>query len=91
VTVRIQTDRNQYVVDSGPYAFVRHPGYVGGILVAPGIALSLGSLWALVPAGVAVSLLILRTYWEDATLQEELRGYKEYSSRVRHRLVPGIW
>jgi protein-S-isoprenylcysteine O-methyltransferase Ste14 len=56
-----------------------------------GIALSLGSAWALVPAGLACLLLILRTRWEDQTLQAELVGYKEYTQRVRFRWVPGIW
>ena len=75
VTVRIQTDRGHKVIDTGPYAIARHPGYVGGILHAVGMALSLGSLWALIPAGVASIVLIVRTIWEDQTLQEELNGY----------------
>jgi protein-S-isoprenylcysteine O-methyltransferase Ste14 len=91
VTVRIQTERGQKVIDTGPYAVVRHPGYVGGILFCVGTALCLGSLWALVPAGLASALLILRTQWEDQTLQAELPGYLEYSRRVRHRLLPGVW
>jgi protein-S-isoprenylcysteine O-methyltransferase Ste14 len=91
VTVRIQTERGQTVIDTGPYAMVRHPGYVGGILFCLGIALCLGSLWALLPAGLASALLILRTRWEDQTLQAELAGYKEYTQRVRHRLIPGVW
>lgn len=91
VTVRIQTDRGQKVIDAGPYAFVRHPGYVGGILFCVGTALCLGSLWALVPAGLASSLLILRTQWEDQTLQAELAGYQEYTRRVRYKLLPGVW
>lgn len=91
VTVRIQTDRGQKAIDTGPYAVVRHPGYVGGILFCVGTALCLGSLWALVPAGLASALLILRTQWEDQTLQAELPGYKEYTQRVRYKLVPGVW
>jgi protein-S-isoprenylcysteine O-methyltransferase Ste14 len=91
VTVRIQTDRGHKVIDGGPYAVVRHPGYVGGILFCMGAALCLGSVWALVPAGLASALLILRTWWEDQTLQAELHGYKEYTQRVRYRLVPGVW
>lgn len=90
-TVRIQTDRGQTVIDRGPYAIVRHPGYVGGLLVAVGTALALGSLWALLPAGIAGVLLILRTRWEDRTLQAELPGYQEYTRRVRYRLLPGVW
>ncbi len=91
VTVRIQADRGQKVIDTGPYAVVRHPGYVAGILFCVGAALCLGSLWALVPAGLASALLILRTRWEDQTLQAELQGYKEYTQRVRYRLIPGVW
>jgi protein-S-isoprenylcysteine O-methyltransferase Ste14 len=90
-TVRIQTDRGHTVVDTGPYAIVRHPGYVGACLLFVGIALSLGSLWALIPAGISSSVLILRTRWEDQTLRAELAGYEEYTRRVRFRLIPGIW
>jgi protein-S-isoprenylcysteine O-methyltransferase Ste14 len=91
VTVRIQADRGHTVIDTGPYALVRHPGYVGGILFCIGTALCLGSLWALLPAGLASALLILRTHWEDQTLQAELAGYKEYTQRVRYRLIAGMW
>jgi protein-S-isoprenylcysteine O-methyltransferase Ste14 len=90
-TVRLQTDRGQTVVDTGPYATVRHPGYVAGIVMFAGIALALGSLWALIPAGISAAILILRTKWEDQTLQAELPGYPEYAARVRSRLIPGVW
>jgi protein-S-isoprenylcysteine O-methyltransferase Ste14 len=70
---------------------VRHPGYVAGALFCVGVALSLGSVWALVPAGLASALLVLRTRWEDQTLQAELPGYKEYTRRVRFRMIPGLW
>jgi protein-S-isoprenylcysteine O-methyltransferase Ste14 len=56
-----------------------------------GFALSLGSLWALIPAGLSCLVLILRTQWEDQTLQTELPGYKEYTARVRYKLLPGVW
>jgi protein-S-isoprenylcysteine O-methyltransferase Ste14 len=90
-TVRIQVERGHKVIDTGPYAIVRHPGYVAGSLTFVGIALSLGSLWALIPAGLSTVLLILRTRWEDQTLQAELPGYKEYTERVRYKLIPGVW
>jgi protein-S-isoprenylcysteine O-methyltransferase Ste14 len=90
-TVRIQSDRGHKVIDTGPYAIVRHPGYVGGMLFFVGTALCLGSLWALIPAGLASALLLLRTRWEDQTLQAELPGYKEYAQRVRYKLIPGVW
>jgi len=91
VTVRIQTERGHSVIDTGPYAIARHPGYVGGILHAIGMALSLGSLWALIPACLASVVLIVRTQWEDQTLQQELTGYTEYAQRVRRKLIPGVW
>jgi protein-S-isoprenylcysteine O-methyltransferase Ste14 len=91
VTVRIQTERGQEVIDTGPYAVVRHPGYVAGILFCVGTALCLASVWALIPAGLASFLLVLRTRWEDRTLQAELPGYQEYTQRVRYRVVPGVW
>ncbi|HTM56219.1 MAG TPA: isoprenylcysteine carboxylmethyltransferase family protein [Pirellulales bacterium] len=90
-TVRLQTDRGQYVVDRGPYAVVRHPGYAAAVLFFAGIALALGSWWALIPAAIASALLILRTRWEDDTLQAELPGYQDYTRRVRYRLIPGVW
>ena len=90
-TVRIQTDRGHHVIDTGPYALVRHPGYVGFMLFFVGSALCLGSWWALIPAGLASALLILRTRWEDETLQAELPGYKEYTARVHYKLIPGVW
>lgn len=89
--VRIQTDRDHKVIDTGPYAIMRHPGYVAIISMMIGIALALGSAWALIPAGLASAILILRTSWEDKTLQAELPGYKEFASRVRYRLLPGVW
>jgi protein-S-isoprenylcysteine O-methyltransferase Ste14 len=89
--VRIQTERGHKVIDTGPYAIVRHPGYVATMPLFAGTALALGSVWALLPASVVSVLLLLRTQWEDQTLQAELPGYKEYTQRVRYRLVPGLW
>jgi protein-S-isoprenylcysteine O-methyltransferase Ste14 len=90
-TIRIQTDRGHRVIDSGPYALVRHPGYVSAFLVFIGIPLSLGSSWALIPAVMACLLLVVRTILEDRTLRSELSGYEEYVQRVRFRLIPGVW
>nr|WP_294810262.1 isoprenylcysteine carboxylmethyltransferase family protein [uncultured Sphingomonas sp.] len=89
--VRIQKDRGQTVIDSGPYAIVRHPGYISGSLLAVGTALSLGSFWALVPALVVVIGLIPRTLFEERVLAAELPGYREYMQRVKYRWVPGVW
>lgn len=89
--VRIQKDRNHVVVTDGPYRFLRHPGYAGGILAMIATPVMLGSLWALLPAAYVVCMFIARTSLEDRTLQEELDGYKEYAQRIRFRLVPGLW
>ncbi|MEE9465110.1 MAG: isoprenylcysteine carboxylmethyltransferase family protein [Candidatus Neomarinimicrobiota bacterium] len=89
--VRIQTDRGHVVCDTGPYRFVRHPGYAGNILPLFGIVLSLGSVWTLIPAAVAIIIAVIRTVLEDRTLQEELPGYRDYTQRVRYRLIPGIY
>jgi protein-S-isoprenylcysteine O-methyltransferase Ste14 len=89
--VRLQAERGQAVASSGPYRYVRHPGYVGYTVAALGNALLLGSLWGLVPAAVVGVGMVVRTALEDRTLQEQLEGYKEYAQRVRYRLVPGIW
>ena len=89
--VRIQTERGHHVIVTGPYALIRHPGYFAAVLLFIGVALSLGSWWALIPAGFGSLLLILRTVWEDRTLHAELSGYAEYAQRVRFRLVPGVW
>jgi protein-S-isoprenylcysteine O-methyltransferase Ste14 len=89
--VRIQTDRGHVVCDSGPYRIVRHPGYAGNLLSMPGFVLALDSMWALIPAVVALIVAVIRTALEDRTLQEELPGYREYTSRVRYRLLPGVY
>lgn len=89
--VRIQMDRGQTVASGGPYRYVRHPGYVGYITFTLATPLIFGSLWALVPAVITCVLLVIRTALEDRTLRDELEGYKEYSQRVRYRLLPGIW
>ena len=91
LTVRIQEDRGHCVVDKGPYAFIRHPGYAGFIISYFGIAFALNSLWALVPTGLLTTAIIIRTYLEDITLQRELPGYADYTARVRYRLIPRIW
>ena len=89
--VRIQTDRGHVVCDTGPYRFVRHPGYAGNILPLFGIVLALGSVWTLIPAAVATIIAVIRIVLEDQTLQEELPGYRDYTQRVRYRLIPGIY
>ena len=89
--VRVQTDRQHVVCDTGPYRFVRHPGYAGNILPLFGIVLALDSVWTLIPAAVASIITVIRAVLEDLTLQEELPGYRDYALRVRYRLIPGIY
>jgi protein-S-isoprenylcysteine O-methyltransferase Ste14 len=91
LVVRIQKDRGHTVVTGGPYRAVRHPGYVGGILFQLGTPFLLGTLWALIPAGLAALLFVVRTALEDRTLLNELEGYREYAQQTRCRLLPGVW
>jgi protein-S-isoprenylcysteine O-methyltransferase Ste14 len=89
--VRIQTERGQTVCRTGPYHYLRHPGYAGSllwILVGP---LVMGSMWGLIPAVLSALLLVVRTRLEDETLKKELPGYSDFSDEVRFRLVPGVW
>lgn len=89
--VRIQTDRGHTVVTDGPYRYIRHPGYAGLILHMLGTPILLGSALALLPAGIMVATMIVRTILEDRVLQAELPGYREYAGRTRQRLIPGVW
>jgi len=89
--VRIQKDRGHTVVEGGPYQFIRHPGYTGMSIFALVTPFILGSYWALVPAVVSTSAIVLRTMLEDSTLRRELDGYTDYARRVRYRLLPAIW
>jgi protein-S-isoprenylcysteine O-methyltransferase Ste14 len=90
--VRIQSDRGQYVVASGPYAYVRHPGYLAGIVIMLASGLALGSwLAALLVIVSSLPFLLYRASTEDRVLQTELPGYADYARRVRWRLVAGIW
>jgi protein-S-isoprenylcysteine O-methyltransferase Ste14 len=90
-TVRIQTERGHYVIDTGPYRFIRHPGYLGFLGWCLSTPLFLGSWWSLLPALLCIAALAVRTRLEDRTLHQELSGYREYAGRVRYRLIPGIW
>ena len=89
--VRIQDERGHQVVSTGPYAFVRHPMYSGAILYFLGIALLLGSWYAVGIAVALIALFGLRAVWEEQTLIDELPGYAAYAQRVRYRLIPGLW
>lgn len=90
-TVRIQKDRDHKVITKGPYSIIRHPGYLSGILWSVAVPLITGSFFGLIPGGIAILLLILRTFLEDKTLQSELTGYSKYVKSVKYRLFPGVW
>jgi protein-S-isoprenylcysteine O-methyltransferase Ste14 len=88
---RIQHERGHTLVTSGPYRFVRHPGYVGAILASACGGVALGSWWSLAPMVPFVILFLRRTALEDRMLRAGLDGYAGYAERVRYRLLPGLW
>ncbi|MFN2286405.1 MAG: methyltransferase family protein [Anaerolineae bacterium] len=89
--VRIQTDRNHAVMTSGPYRYVRHPGYLGSVLGLISFPLIVGSGIALLGSALCIAGMIVRTYLEDRTLRQELSGYADYARTVRYRLIPYVW
>jgi protein-S-isoprenylcysteine O-methyltransferase Ste14 len=89
--VRVQTERGHHLITSGPYQFIRHPGYLGGVGSAFCGAIALGSWWALLPAAGVAGVLVRRTILEDRFLHREMAGYPEYARKVRYRWFPGIW
>jgi protein-S-isoprenylcysteine O-methyltransferase Ste14 len=90
-TVRIQIENDHRVVDTGPYACVRHPGYVGFSLWMISTPLLLASRLAVIPAVCATAVFVVRVVLEDRMLRRELPGYAEYATRTRFRLIPGVW
>ncbi|MCC7447448.1 MAG: isoprenylcysteine carboxylmethyltransferase family protein [Anaerolineae bacterium] len=90
-TVRIQQNRGHQVMTTGPYRYVRHPGYVAVILQFIAIPLALGTWAALIPAGLGIVLYVIRTALEDRTLMQELPGYTDFAHRTPFRLLPGVW
>jgi len=91
LAVRLQPDRNQVVISTGPYQYVRHPGYSGGVLYVLFTGLALGSWWASLAAIPILAMIIRRTFLEEAMLRSGLPGYSEYAARVPFRLIPGVW
>jgi len=91
VAVRIQRERGHHVVASGPYRFVRHPGYAALVLLGWGGPLALGSWWAAASHIVVVALFVRRALLEDRMLLEELSGYAAYAEGVPYRFLPGVW
>lgn len=89
--MRIAKEAGHSVSDHGAYRIVRHPGYLGAILVNLATPLVLNSLWAFIPATLTILAIIIRTSLEDKTLLRELDGYLDYSNKVPFRLIPLIW
>ena len=90
-TVRIETDHGHRVIDTGPYAYVRHPFYVGFVCWMLSTPLLLGSTWAFILAVLTVVGIVIRTALEDRTLHRDLPGYADYAARIRFRLIPRVW
>ena len=90
-TVRIQTNREHVVCETGLYRIVRHPAYMGSVIQALGFPLLFGSLWSIIPIGLLIILFITRTWLEDQTLKNELKGYPEYADKTRYKLIPYVW
>jgi protein-S-isoprenylcysteine O-methyltransferase Ste14 len=89
--VKLQAGRAQRVISTGPYAHVRHPMYSGMMLFFAGVSLLLGSWWGLVMVPLFVILFAIRIGIEERTLREGLPGYSDYVTRIRYRLLPGVW
>ncbi len=89
--VRIQSERGHTVCTTGPYRFVRHPGYAGVLLQDIGVPLLLGSWWALIPGLLGTAAMVARTVFEDRTLRAGLDGYSDYAQKVKYRLIPMVW
>lgn len=89
--VRVQDEREQRVISHGPYAFVRHPMYLAVLLVCLGAGPALASWYAGLALLPVIPVFVRRTLVEDAMLQHELPGYQQYASRVRWRVVPGVF
>jgi len=90
-TVRIQTNREHTVCETGLYKWVRHPAYLGSIIQSIGFPLLFGSLWSIIPISFSIILLIVRTNLEDKTLRDELKGYVAYCNKTRYRIIPYVW
>jgi protein-S-isoprenylcysteine O-methyltransferase Ste14 len=89
--IRLQTDRGHHVIDKGPYAVMRHPGYAGMMVAAVAGGVVIGSWWSLVPLAGMAAVVVRRLVMEDGFLRRELEGYATYAGRVRYKLVPGLW
>lgn len=87
----VTVEAEQPVVDTGLYGVVRHPMYVGALIMMVGMPLALDSYWGLVTVAPGVAVLALRIVDEEKMLREDLVGYDAYTQKVRYRLIPGVW
>ena len=87
----VEVEEEQEVIDTGPYAVVRHPMYVGALMLYVLTPLALGSYWAVIPAALIIPVIIARILDEERILSKDLAGYNEYKQKTRYRLIPGIW
>ena len=87
----IEVEKGQKVIQSGPYRFVRHPMYLGAIVMYVTSPVALGSYWAIIPAIFIIPILFARILNEESVLTKELEGYSEYKLKTKYRLIPGIW
>ena len=90
-TLRIESEREHIVCEAGPYRYIRHPGYLGMIISIVGFPLVMSSYWSFLPVLAAASIIVLRTYWEDSYLKENLKEYDNYVLKTRWRLIPGVF
>jgi protein-S-isoprenylcysteine O-methyltransferase Ste14 len=91
LVAKLQEERGQSVVSTGPYRYVRHPMYASMFLFFPAAALLLGSWWGLMLCAVLLGLLVWRIPREERMLENGMAGYVEYEQNVRYRLVPHVW
>ena len=87
----IEVEKEQEIISTGPYAIVRHPMYLGQVLLLLLTPLALGSYWAIIPALFIIPILMARIRNEEQILERELKGYQEYMQKIKFRLIPGIW
>lgn len=90
-TVKVQAERAQRVITTGPYALVRHPMYAGALLWMLGMPFLIGTAWDLLVAFACLGVFVVRALGEERLLAAELPGYAAYMDKVRFRLVPGVW
>jgi protein-S-isoprenylcysteine O-methyltransferase Ste14 len=87
----LDINKDQYLIDTGLYAHVRHPLYAGILLMTLTIPIALGSWWGLIPAAMAVLTLVVRIESEEEMLIKGMDGYWEYQTRVRYKLIPKVY